>query len=317
MRIVNRRETISALFGGALALRAQEDAIIRVDVDLVNIAYSVRNKNKALVPSLTKDDFSVLEDGKEQTIKSFARETDLPLTIGMLVDVSGSQATMIPEEKRAAGLFFEKVLRQKDMAFVISFGADAKLLQDSTNSIRLLKRGLEELRLSTSVGGLHPGPVPTAQKQKGTILYDAVYMACEEKLKSEVGRKAIILISDGVDYGSTYKLRDAIEMAHKSDVMIYSVYYVDSRMYGGFGGGGDGDLRKMSEETGGRFFHVSRSNRLEDIFMEIQEEMRSQYVISYSPNNDKRDGGFRKLEIRTKDKTLKVQARKGYYGSKS
>ncbi|MBM3756111.1 MAG: VWA domain-containing protein [Acidobacteria bacterium] len=316
MRIVNRRASISTLFGGALSLRAQQqdDIVLRIDVDLVNIAFSVRNKNNALVPSLTKDDFTVFEDGKQQTIKSFTRETDLPLTIGVLVDVSGSQQAMIPEEKHAAGLFFEKVLRQKDMAFLISFGADARLLQDSTNSIRLLKRGLDDLRLNAGVSGIHPGPVPTS-KQKGTILYDAVYMAADEKLKSEVGRKAIVVISDGVDYGSEYKLRDAIEKAHKCDTMIYSIYYADPRMYGGFGGG-DGDLRKMSEETGGRVFHVSRSNRLEEIFTQIQQEMRSQYMLAYSSSNERKDGGFRKLELRTKDKSLKIQARKGYYAPK-
>ncbi len=317
MRIVNRRDSISTLFGGALALHAQQqdDVVLRIDVDLVNIAFSVRNKNNALVPSLTKDDFTVFEDGKQQTIKAFTRETDLPLTIGVLVDVSGSQEAMIPEEKHAAGLFFEKVLRKKDMAFLISFGADARLLQDSTNSVRLLKRGLDDLRLNAGVGGLHPGPVPTS-KQKGTILYDTVYMAADEKLKTEVGRKAIVVITDGVDYGSEYKLRDAIEKAHKCDTMIYSIYYVDPRAYGGFGGG-DGDLKKMSEETGGRVFHVSRSNRLEEIFDQIQQEMRSQYMLSYSSSNERKDGGFRKLELRTKDKSLKVQARKGYYASKA
>lgn len=299
--------------GGALTLPAQEDTIIRVDVEVVNVTFSVRNKQNALIPTLTKDDISVFEDSKQQTPKSFVRETDLPLTIGMLVDTSRSQESLIPEEKRAAAQFFEKVLRQKDVAYLISFGAEAELLQDSTNSIRLLKRGLDGLRLSTSVGGLHPGPVPTS-RQKGTILYDAVYMACDEKMKREVGRKAVIVISDGVDVGSTYKLRDAIEIAHKSDVMIYSIYFADPRYSYGFGG--DGDLRKMSEETGGRLFHVSRGNTLNEIFTQIQEEMRSQYAVSYSPTNDKRDGGFRKLELRPRDKTLKIQARKGYYAPK-
>lgn len=332
MRIVNRREAFStfcgAAFGTGAVLRGQkappaadiQDDLptIKVDVDLVNVMFTVRNKNKALVPNLTKNDFTVIEDGKEQTTKYFTRETNLPLTLGLLVDVSGSQDTLIPQEKYAAGQFFDQVLRPKDMAFLISFGADAELLQDSTNSAKLLKRGLEGLRLSTSVGGLHPSPVPTASKPKGTILYDAIYLAANEKLKQEVGRKAIVLITDGMDYGSTYKLRDAIEAAHRADTIIYSIYYVDQRAYygRGFGGASDSDLKKMSEETGGRLFHVDRGNSLEDIFRQIQEEMRSQYALGYSPSNENRDGSFRKLEIRTNDKSLKVQARKGYYASK-
>lgn len=332
MRIVNRRNVFSTLCGGALAagtvLHAQKPKTptepqddlptIKVDVDLVNVMFSVRNKNGALVPTLTKDDFTIFEDGKPQTTKYFTRETNLPLTIGLLVDVSGSQETLIPQEKNAAGQFFDQVLKAKDMAFLISFGADAELLQDATGSPKLLKRGLEGLRLSTSVGGLHPGPVPTAHKPKGTILYDAVYLAANEKLKNEVGRKAIVLITDGMDYGSSYKLKDAIEMAHKADAMIYSIYYVDQRGYynNGFGGASDGDLKKMSEETGGHLFHVGRRNTLEEIFKQIQEEMRSQYALGFSPTNESRDGSFRKLEIRPNDKTLKIQARKGYYASK-
>jgi VWFA-related protein len=331
MRIVNRRNVFSTLCGGALAagtaLRAQKPKTpvetqddlptIKVDVDLVNVMFTVRNKNGALIPTLTKDDLSIFEDGKPQTIKYFTRETDLPLTLGLLVDVSGSQETLIPQEKAAAGQFFDQVLKSKDMAFLISFGSDAELLQDSTGSTKLLKRGLEGLRLSTSVGGLHPGPVPTANKPKGTIMYDAVYLAANEKLKNEVGRKAIVLITDGMDYGSTYKLKDAVEMAHKADTMIYSIYYVDQRGYYNRGfGASDGDLKKMSEETGGRLFHVGRSNPLEEIFRQIQEEMRSQYALAFSPTNAAHDGTFRKLEIRPNDKTLKVQARKGYYASK-
>jgi VWFA-related protein len=311
----------SCIAGGALSafhpLCAQEPEqfpAIKVDVELVSIMFTVRNKNNALIPSLGKDDFTIFEDGKPQTIKYFSRETNLPLTLGLLVDVSGSQETLIPEERGAAGQFFDKVLREKDMAFLISFGAEAELLQDSTSSTRLLKEGLGRLRLSTSVGGLHPGPVPTASKPKGTILYDAVYMAADEKMKQEVGRKAIILITDGMDYGSTYKLRDAIEMAHKADCILYSLYYVDPRGYYNAGAGfGDSDLRRMSEDTGGRVFHISRRTTLDDAFRQIQEEMRAQYAVAYSSTNDKRDGSFRKIEIRPKDKSLRVQARKGYY----
>ena len=146
-------------------------------------------------------------------------------------------------------------------------------------------------------------------------MYDAVYLAATEKLKGEVGRKALILITDGVDQGSRYDVRQAIEAAHRSDAIIYSIQYIDHRAYGGFGIS-DGDLKKMSEETGGRMFRVDRKNSLDDIFRQIQEEMRSQYSISFSPNA-KGAPGFRKLEIKTARKDLKVQARKGYFAAGS
>lgn len=290
---------------------------IKVDVDLVNILFSVRDKKGGFISTLTKDDFQVFEDGKEQQVTSFTRETDLPLTIGLLVDVSGSQANLIDVERRAASQFFRQVLRQKDMAFLISFGSEAELLQDYTNSNKLLSSALEGLRVNSAVGGLHPGPVPTIGQPRGTIMYDAVYLAANEKLKGEVGRKAIVLITDGVDQGSRVKIREALDAAHKSDVIIYSVYYVDWRAYGGYGAPGDGDLRKLSDETGGRLYKVDRRYTLDMIFDEIQKELRSQYSLGYSPTNPVKDGSFRKLEVKPKQKDYKVQARKGYFASGS
>jgi VWFA-related protein len=178
---------------------AQDDTVIKVDVSLVNILCSVHNKSNGLVGNLEKKDFQIFEDGKQQDIKYFTRETDLPLTIGLLVDTSKSQERLMEPERRAAYQFFSKVLRPKDLAFLMQFGAEAELLQDSTSSPKLLQDGLNQLRLSVPVGGLHPGPVPTQQSQAGTILFDAVYLAADEKLKSEVGRKAMVLITDGVD----------------------------------------------------------------------------------------------------------------------
>jgi len=305
------------------AVLAQEaDTVLKVDVNVVNLLFAVRDKKGALISDLTKDDFTVFEEGKQQTIKHFTRETDLPLTLGLLVDVSGSQRNLIGVEKQAASEFFSKVLRPKDMAFLISFGSEAELLQDSTNSARLLRAGLDGLRENSGVGGFHPGPVPTIGKTRGTILYDAVYLAADEKLKGEVGRKAIVLITDGVDMGSRQTLRDAIDAAHRADAIIYSIQYLDQAAYGygmgGFGyGGGDADLKKMSEETGGHMFRVDRKHTLDDIFREIQEEMRSQYSLSYTPSGDTKAGGFRKIEIKTAKKDLKVQARKGYFASSS
>jgi len=296
----------------------EEPAAIKVDVDVVNILCSVRDKKGGLIGGLTKDDFTLLEDGKSQTIKYFTRETDLPLTIGLLVDVSGSQARLIEDERQAALQFFSQVLRKKDMAFVISFGPEAELLQDFTNSTRLLENSLRDLRVSSVVGGLHPGPVPS--QQRGTVLYDAVYLGATDRLQREVGRKAMVVITDGVDVGSRLKKEEAIQAAQRADSIVYGVYYVDQAAYGfgGFSMGSSGDavLKQMSEETGGREMRVDRKNTLTSIFNQIQEEMRSQYAIGFTSTNDKKDGSFRKLDLHTTDKNQKVQARKGYYASR-
>ena len=316
---MRRLPVAAALIAGVVVVAAwsqETDPIIKVDVDLVSVLFSARDKRGGLIPDLKQEEITVYEEGKQQTIRTFNRETDLPLTIGLLVDVSGSQEALIEVEKDAASQFFSQVLRPKDMAFLISFGSEAELLQDSTNSAALLKEGLQGLRVSASFGGLGPGPVPTINSPKGTILFDAVYLAATEKLKHEVGRKAIVLITDGVDQGSRYDVRQAIEAAHKSDTIIYSIHYMDPRAYGYFGAG-DGDLKKMSEETGGRMFRVDRKNSLEEIFNQIQQEMRSQYALTYTPANSERDGGFRKLEIRSSRKDVKVQTRKGYYAMPS
>src|SRR5579864_3661413 len=187
--------TLAALFLVAQPARPQDKPAedlpppISVEVDVVNILASVHDKHGGLIGNLSKDDFTVLEDGKPQAIKYFTKETDVPLTIGLLVDVSGSQRNLIDIERQAAHQFFSRVLRKKDEAFLISFGEDSELLQDYTNSPRLLQEGLAQLRVSSGVGGMNPGPVPTISQVRGTVLYDAVYVAANEKLKSEVGRK--------------------------------------------------------------------------------------------------------------------------------
>jgi len=296
---------------------SDEGPLIKVDVNVVNVLCTVRNKANGLVGNLEKNDFTILEDGKQQTITNFTRETDLPLTMALLVDVSESQERLIEVERRAAHDFFTHVLRQKDEAFLISFGAEAELLQDSTNSPKLLLDGLNQLRLSVPVGGLHPGPVPTMQNLAGTILYDAVYLAANEKLKGEVGRKAIIVINDGVDTGSKITRDQSIESAQRADSIIYSIFYQDAAAYGPFGGGGGGfgELQRMSGDTGGRVFRVDRKYTLEDAFRDLQDEMRSQYSISYTPTNSKRDGTFRKIDLRASNKDYKIQTRKGYYAT--
>lgn len=304
---------------------ADQDSTIRINVELVNILFTVHTKKGGqLIPNLEKSNFTVYEDGKQQTIQRFSRETDLPLTLGLLIDISASQERLIDVERQAASAFFSSVIRKKDEAFLISFGKSTDLLQDYTSSPRRLSAALEDLRGDGQMpmtGGPIPntGPIPNMGTPKGTLLFDAVYLASNEKLKSEVGRKALILITDGEDQGSTYNRRTAIEAAQKSDAIIYSIYYVDRGFYssGGFmlGGGGEGDLRKMSEETGGRVFTVSSKHPLNKIFEEIQDELRNQYSIGYESVNSKRDGTFRKLEIKVDNPQYRVQARDGYYAT--
>ena len=322
MRILTALALAAALMAQTPKTGKPEDdslpAPIKVDVNLVNILASVRDKRGGLVANLEKLDFTVLEDGKPQEIKYFERDTDLPLTIGLLIDVSRSQENLIDIERRAASAFFAQVLQKKDEAFLISFGEDSEWLQDYTNSAKLLTSAMNGLQVSSGVGGIGPGPVPTVGQPRGTVLYDAIYLAASEKLKGEVGRKCIVVITDGVDEGSKLKIDEAVEGAQKADTVIYSIDYSDSAFYGFLGGAGGGysALKRMSDETGGHVYQVDRKHSLEEVFKELQDEMRSQYSIGYTPINDKKDGSYRKLDVRTIDKTQKVEARKGYYAIK-
>jgi VWFA-related protein len=292
--------------------------VIRVDVNLVNLYFSIRDKNGAYVSDVEQKDIDIYEDGKLQEIKFFAREADQALTLGLLVDVSLSQEALIEEERRASYQFFSEVLRSKDMAFLISFGVDSELLQDFTNSLPLLQQGLAKLRLNAGASPvITPTTVPGARR--GTVLYEAVWLAAQSKLRSEVGRKALVLLTDGVDVGSRIKMETAIEEAQRSDALIYVILHEDPRytswMYGGQSG--EGSMKRMAEETGGRVFRVDRRTTLSSIYATIQQSLRSQFAAAYTPSNQARDGSFRRLEIRLKDRGkargYRVQARKGYY----
>jgi VWFA-related protein len=306
------------------AQEASQTPTIKVSVDLVNIYFTVKTKKGGqLIPNLEQNNFTVFEDGKQQKIQRFSRETDLPLTLGLLIDISASQERLIDIERDAAASFFSSVIRQKDEAFLISFGKSTDLLQDYTNSPRLLTSALHDLRgdgQTPMIGGVpaNTGPVPTVGNPKGTLLYDAVYLASNEKLKGEVGRKALILITDGEDQGSVYNRRTSIEAAQRADAIVYSIYYVDRGFYGAYGmmgGGGEGDLRKISEETGGHVFAVSSKHPLSQVFKEIQDELRNQYSIGYQSTNPNRDGSFRHIEIKVDNPEYRPQARSGYYAT--
>lgn len=334
---LDRRHAIALLVGAAAATGTawaqfpqapqpeppkpeEEGPVISVESTLVNLFFSVREKKGGYIGNLTQNDFEVFEDGKKQTIRSFSRETDLPLTLGLLVDTSKSQETLIGVEQSASVTFFTKVLRQKDLAFLMQFGANCELLQDLTNSVAYLDRGLKQLRLDAGTGGgsWTPSTVPTSNGPRGTLLYDAVWLASRDVLKPQVGRKAMVIITDGNDQGSRASIEEAIEAAQRADSLIYGVMYEDARYTSAFYGGrsGEGPMKRLSEETGGRTLRVDRKHTLDQIYDEIQQEMRSQYNISYAPQNTAKDGTFRKLEIRTANKDYKVQVRRGYFAEK-
>lgn len=290
---------------------------LKVNVNVVQLFFNVKDKKGGLIPSLTRDDFDVLEDGKPQTIKYFAAESNLPLTLGILIDASGSQARVLDMEKEVGGSFLSEILREKDMAFVISFDVNVDLLQDFTSSVRSLKSALNSARINTGGGGgslpgLGGGPVPTANP-RGTLLYDAVYLAAHDELAQQVGRKAMILLTDGEDQGSQLRIKDAIEAAQKSDSIVYVLLCADRGFYGFGGYSGEGDMKKLTQETGGRVIEVGdKFDKLKDAFEQIARELRSQYNVGYTPTNSALDGTFRKVEIHSKG-GYKIQARTGYY----
>jgi VWFA-related protein len=386
---------VAALLG--YALYAQQDPTFSTDVKVVNLYASVRNKQGQIVKDLTKDDFQLSEDGRPQTISYFAKESNLPLTLGLLVDVSGSQANLIDQERAASSSFFVDVLREdKDLAFVIQFARDSELLQDITSSHQLLQAALDSLRPPAeppdwnggngggngrggyppnsspgswpgnggggwpgSGGGGWPGgggngrsgrggPMTFPQRRSqgsmagGTALYDSVYLASDEVMKKQSGRKALIILSDGVDNESKISLSDAIEAAQRANTIVYSILFSDPNAYqrvrrpfgGPMPGGGRGRwpggpsnippandspqngkavLNQISKETGGKFFEVSKKEPLERIYATIQEELRNQYSLGYSPELSAAGAGYRRIRLTTKQKDMTVQTRDGYY----
>jgi VWFA-related protein len=288
---------------------------LKINVNLVDLFFTVKDKSGSLVPHLTKNDCTISEDKVPQTLKSFVAETHLPLTLGILIDTSGSQQQVLPLEQEAGSQFLQRVLKSKDEAFLVSFDVNVDLLQDFTNSPRELSRALNKAQINAGVG-FGSGPVPTSGDPRGTLLYDAVRMAASGKMNQETGRKAMILLTDGEDQGSRAKINDAIAAAQKSNVIIYTILIADRGFYGGFGMGYSGysAMKKMTEETGGRLIDVGNNGKkLEAAFQQIEDELRTQYVASYTPSNTKLDGSFRRLSVECRGDGLKVQVRKGYF----
>ncbi len=295
---------------------------LKVNVNVVQLFFNVKDKRGALIPNLTKNDFQIFEDGKPQTIKYFTPESNLPLTLGILIDSSGSQINVLDMEKEVGGAFLSQIITEKDLAFVIDFNVNADLLQDFTNSVHLLKAALNSARINTGGGGgvipgMGGGPIPTGPNgPKGTVLYDAIYLASHDELAQQVGRKAMIILTDGEDEGSQLKIQDAIEASQKSDSIVYVLLCADRGFYGIGGYSGEGEMKKLSQETGGRVINVgNKADKLKSAFDQIANELRSQYNIGYTPTNTVKDGSFRKVEIKPNSKDYKIQARSGYYAT--
>jgi VWFA-related protein len=343
---------------------------IAVEVKTVSVAATVRDKHGKIISDLKKDDFTVKEDGRPQTVNYFARENDLPLRLGLLVDTSLSQRRVLEQERSASYSFLDHMLRTKDLAFVIHFDREVELLEDFTGSRPKLQAALQSLQtpqFDASGGGANGGGGQSGGGSQGgggiggeglgggrrgggggggrgsgrggggTLLYDAVYLAGDELMSKQQGRKALIILSDGVDHGSREGLATAIETAQRSDTVVYSILFKDDEGYGGRGGsvmmgpvgmgrrgGGRGPreerpdgkkiLEQISKETGGRMFEVSKKETVEKIYAQIEEELRNQYSLGYTP--DKNTGaGYHKIHVTTKQKELVVQARDGYYSA--
>jgi VWFA-related protein len=288
---------------------------IKTEVNLVNLFATVRDKNKRIVTDLKQVDFKIFEDGHEEKISFFSKEMELPITLGLLLDTSGSEQFMLGAIQDAGARFVHRVLRKGDEAMVISFDSDVDLLADFTDDRTILDRAINKARINIPGGGYiagNPGPVG-GQQITGTALYDAIYLACSEKLNGEAGRKALVIVTDAEDEGSKVKLEDAIEAAQRTDTVIHVLHVADRR---NFGGGRPDIARKLADETGGRMISVASEKNLEQAFDEISDELRSQYTLGYYPSNNTKDGKFRKIRIETANHELKVLARRGYYAPK-
>jgi VWFA-related protein len=294
-----------ASLAGGLAF-ATPPGQIRVQVNLVNLFATVRDKHKAIVTGLTKDDFQVYEDGQLQEITNFSAESTLPITLGILLDTSGSEYYMLGGEKEAGSRFLARVLRKGDLAMVMTFDTDVDLLADFTDDRALLDRAINRAQINVPVGGIIvQGPLPTSGSG-GTNFYDAVYLAAHDKLSDEAGRKAIVVLTDAEDTGSKLRLTDAIEAAQRTDTVVHILLVAAD-------GGDQSVARRLTDDTGGRMIIVRNEKNLEQAFDEISEELRFQYTIGYTPTNKKHDGSYRKIRVETKNKDYSALTRRGYY----
>ncbi|MCU1310226.1 MAG: von Willebrand factor, type [Candidatus Angelobacter sp.] len=363
-----KRLPVLVFFLSTIPLWSQEQPTFSSQVKVVNVPATVQEKKGVTVRNLTKDDFVLEEDGHPQTIRYFTRESDLPLTLGLLVDTSMSQRGVLEQERTASHSFLNNMMRpEKDTAFIIHFDKEVELLQDVTSSRDKLETALEKLEVPDrdTGGGGRGGPGGGGMGRRGggggggTMLYDSVFLAADEVMKKQQGRKALIILTDGVDEGSKLSLEKAVEAAQRGDTVVYSILFADKDAYGGGGGfgglgggmggggmgrggggggmggggmgrrgggGGGGQqspreprpngkkvMERISNETGGSMFEVSKKLPLEQIYARIEEELRSQYSLGFTPDKADATAGYHKIHLTTKQKGLTVRTRDGYY----
>jgi VWFA-related protein len=339
--MLSRRDFL--YLAGALPVLAQEPKY-STSVNVVSVLATARDKQGKIVHDLAQDEFTVQEDGRPQTIRYFSQQSDLPLTLGLLLDTSGSQTRVLDKERNASYEFFEHILREdKDKAFLIHFDREVELLQDLTSSRKDLEAALRDAdrpqlnRRSSQGNGGGPAQGRGQGRGGGTTMYDSIFLAADEIIKKQEGRKAVVLLSDGVDNGSKTTIGGAIESAQRADMLVYSIRFADdsNRSPAGFGGPGMGRggrrggrfpqtqtqrrepvdgkkiLERISQETGGGYFEVSSKMPLDKIYDQIEEELRNQYSLGYSP--DKADSGYHKILVSVKRKNVTVRTRDGYY----
>jgi VWFA-related protein len=357
MFLISRRNLLAALacIIPTRRLMLGQQPTFTAEVKVVSLLATVRNKKGEIIRNLTKEDFQLEEDGRPQTIQYFSQESDLPLTLGLLVDTSMSQIRVLGAEQSATYRFLEQVLREdKDQAFLIHFDREVELLQDITSSRSKLEAALRQLeapqpQAQQRGGGGYPGPTGgrrggggsgRGRGGAGTLLYDAVLLASDDMMKKETGRKAVILLTDGVDQGSQTTLSDAIRSAQRADTLAYSILFADEQGFTGFGGfpgmgrggrGGRGGgypmpapsrpdgkkvLQQLSRETGGAFYQVSKKQPIETVFSLIDEELRHQYSLGYTPDKTDRAPGYRKIRLTARNQDLIVQTRDGYFAER-
>src|SRR4029077_2700883 len=331
---------------GSQPLRGQAPTI-SVDVKVVNVLATVRDKHGQVVRNLTKDDFTLEEDGRPRAIRYFTRESNLPLTLGLLVDTSMSQRRVLDKERTASYSFLDKMLHPKDVAFRIHFDREVELLQDLTSSHEKLEsafRSLQAPSFTRDQGGEPPDSERRSRQRgmswRGTLLYDAIFLSSDELMKKQQVRKALVVLSDGVDRGSKETLEKAIESAQRADTVVYSILFADDEPrgdWGGFGGRGGGGmgrhggghrypqesrpdgkkiLERILKETGARLFEDSKKQSIDQIYAQVQDELRSQYSLGYTPDRADPGPGYRRIHLTTKQKNLVGQARDGYYAER-
>jgi len=293
--------------------QGQTPPTIKAEVTLVNLFATVRDKNKRVITDLKKDNFKIFEDGHEEQIAFFSSDLTLPITLGLLLDTSVSETGNLATIQDAGGRFLRRVLRKGDEAMIMSFDVDVDLLSDFTDDKAILQRAINKARIgSADTGSIGNNPGPIGSRQiTGTALYDAIYLACSEKLNGEAGRKAIVIVTDADDTGSKVKLEEAIEAAQRTDTVVHILLVIDPRY-----GGNPSVAHKIADETGGRVIYVRSEKNIEEAFDQISEELRSQYTLGYYPTNNTRDGKFRKIRVDVDNHDMKVLARKGYYAPK-